>query len=98
MSLLLKCTFRQHMVPLDPDRFWQRIICPECGVPIDPTRLRRALQKLLPSFAKSSNTVRISNQGRFPQLKSRIDKLAADAWKSRESLYTQFLFDSSILQ
>jgi len=52
MSVLLKCPSRQHTVRLDPSRVWRKAICPTCKVPVDPTRLRRALKRLLASFSK----------------------------------------------
>ena len=45
-SVLLKCASRQHTLRLDSNRFWQKTICPKCKVPVDPTRLRRAIKRL----------------------------------------------------
>jgi hypothetical protein len=46
ISVLLKCASRQHTLRLDSNRFWQKTICPECKVPVDPTRLRRGMKRL----------------------------------------------------
>lgn len=53
MSVLLKCSSRQHTLRLDSNRFWQKTICPTCKVPIDPTRLRRIIKKLSLLFSKN---------------------------------------------
>lgn len=52
MPMLLKCPSRLHTVRLDSNRFWQTAICPKCKVPIDPTRVRRAIKRLWLLFPK----------------------------------------------
>lgn len=97
MSVLLKCSSRQHTVRLDSSRFWQKAICPKCKVPVDPTRLRRTIKRFLLLFSKDSKSVPVSDEWRFAKLKWGIDKLAKDAWKSQESLNAEFLLDPSKL-
>ena len=110
MPLLLKCPSRQHTVRLDSSRFWQKTICPKCRVPIDPTRLRRIIKRMLLLFSNESKSISIfhefpsksqvvpiPDEFRFAKLKWRIDKLAKDAWKSQESLYAEFLLNPSEL-
>ena len=97
MSVLLKCTSRQHTVRLDSNRFWEKAICPKCKVPIDPTRLRRVIKRFLLLFSKNAKPVPVPDEFRFAKLKWRIDKLAKDAWKSQESLNAEFLLNPSKL-
>ncbi len=41
MAILLKCSSRKHTLRLNPKRFWNKTLCPQCKVPVDPICLRR---------------------------------------------------------
>lgn len=64
MAILLKCASRKHTLRLNPKRFWKKTLCPQCKLPVDPIRLRRAMKfpsvifdkdfEIFPPFVKRS--------------------------------------------